>query len=63
MEHHKDCHQLQGWHPLGAGEDRWRILSYPGNKANDNNHSCILQVDIAGKRILMPGDIDLRAEK
>jgi competence protein ComEC len=45
------------------GVDRWRILSYPGDKTNDNNHSCILQVDIAGKRILMPGDIDRRAEK
>jgi competence protein ComEC len=31
--------------------------------ASDNNQSCVVQIEMAGKRILLPGDIDIKAEK
>ena len=44
-------------------EDRWRIFPYRVANASDNNQSCIVQVEMAGKRILLPGDIDKKAER
>jgi competence protein ComEC len=32
------------------------------DKASDNNQSCIVQIEMAGKTILLPGDIDKKAE-
>jgi competence protein ComEC len=59
--HHDNCHALNGWHPLG-GEDRWRIFNYQMDNASDNNQSCVVQIEMAGKTILLPGDIDKKAE-
>jgi competence protein ComEC len=60
--HHQNCHALKGWHPFGGGEDRWRVLAYKIDKASDNNQSCVVQIEMAGKTILLPGDIDKKAE-
>jgi len=59
--HHNNCHALSGWHSLG-GEVRWRVFNYQMDNANDNNQSCIVQIEMAGKVILLPGDIDKKAE-
>lgn len=59
--HHTNCHTLNGWHSLG-GEDRWRVFNYQMDNASDNNQSCIVQIEMAGKTILLPGDIDKKAE-
>ena len=61
-EQHKECHGLAGWHELGSGENRWRIFNYKIDAPSDNNQSCIVQIEMAGKRILLPGDIDNKAE-
>jgi competence protein ComEC len=34
----------------------------PANRWSDNNGSCVLQIDYAGSRILLPGDIEAPAE-
>lgn len=61
-EQHKECHGLAGWHELGSGKNRWRIFNYKLDTSSDNNQSCIVQIEMAGKRILLPGDIDIKAE-
>ena len=61
--HHHNCHDVQGWQSLGGGDNRWRIFHYEMVSASDNNQSCIVQLEMAGKRILLPGDIDKKAEK
>ncbi|MFT4907306.1 MAG: competence protein ComEC [Oleispira sp.] len=68
LQQHKNCHAVSGWKPLGRAEgvgeeDRWRIFPYRVANASDNNQSCIVQVEMAGKRILLPGDIDKKAER
>jgi competence protein ComEC len=60
---HNDCHGVDGWHSLEGGENRWRIFRYSMTNASDNNQSCVVQIEMAGKRILLPGDIDKKAEK
>jgi competence protein ComEC len=60
---HNNCHSVDGWHSLEGGENRWRILRYSMTNASDNNQSCVVQIEMAGKRILLPGDIDQKAEK
>jgi competence protein ComEC len=60
---HNDCHAVDGWHSFEEGGNRWRIFRYNMTNASDNNQSCVVQVEMAGKRILLPGDIDKKAEK
>jgi competence protein ComEC len=60
---HKDCHAIDGWHSSVNGKSRWRIFRYHMNNASDNNQSCVVQIEMAGKRILLPGDIDQKAER
>jgi competence protein ComEC len=60
---HNDCHTVDGWHYFEGSENRWRILRYDMTNASDNNQSCVVQIEMAGKRILLPGDIDNKAEK
>lgn len=63
--HHTHCHGIEGW-TLLSDEDRssrWRVLNYELPNASDNNQSCIVQMEMAGKRILLSGDIDKKAEK
>jgi competence protein ComEC len=61
--HHHDCHRIAGWHSFEGGDNRWRIFRYEMTNASDNNQSCVVQIEMAGKRILLPGDIDKKAEK
>jgi competence protein ComEC len=61
--HHNNCHDVQGWQSLGDGGNRWRIFHYEVPNASDNNQSCIVQFEMAGKKILLPGDIDKKAER
>ena len=73
--HHTHCHGNEGWMPFANTKgsegqilekehgSRWRIFNYNLPNASDNNQSCIVQVEMAGKRILLPGDIDKKAEK
>jgi competence protein ComEC len=60
---HKNCHKIYGWRLLGDGDIRWRVFHYEMANASDNNQSCIVQIEMAGRRILLPGDIDKKAEK
>ena len=74
---HLDCHQLApGWR-VGLSY-RWRIFnvslgaksrtnstvnSADNNRAiKDNDASCIVQFEIKGKKLLLPGDIEERVE-
>jgi len=60
--HHSDCHLQEGWHRMGEGDNRWRVFQYSLGNANDNNQSCVVQIEMSGKKIMLPGDIDNRAE-
>jgi competence protein ComEC len=60
---HNDCHGVEGWHSFEGSGNRWRIFRYSMTNASDNNQSCVVQIEMAGKRILLPGDIDKKAEK
>jgi competence protein ComEC len=60
---HHDCHSVVGWHYFEGSENRWRIFRYDMTNPSDNNQSCVVQIEMAGKRILLPGDIDKKAEK
>lgn len=60
--HHANCHTQADWHKLGKGEDRWRVFNYNLEFSSDNNQSCVVQIEMAGIKILLPGDIDKRAE-
>lgn len=42
---------------------RYRFFEYELPEANDNNQSCVVMVSFAGTRILIPGDIEVAAEK
>ena len=61
IDSHKNCHALDTqW----AGEGvRWRVFNVEMSNAGDNDLSCIVQVEMAGKGILIPGDIEKRVEK
>ena len=60
--HHNNCHNVKGWQSLGGG-NRWRVFHYAMANPSDNNQSCIIQIEMADKKILLPGDIDKKAEK
>lgn len=45
----------------GAGL-RWRILKQPIEQSSDNNRSCVVQLEVAGRRILFTGDIERSVE-
>lgn len=62
---HRDCHQLNKEWQLAQGL-KWRVFSLhksPGFSLSDNNQSCVIQFDIDGVRILMPGDVEEKIEK
>jgi len=61
MTDHQDCHKLTSeW--VAQGGVRWRTFNVELKKASDNDLSCIVQIEMAGKRILIPGDIEKRVE-
>ncbi|MCB1678473.1 MAG: DNA internalization-related competence protein ComEC/Rec2 [Halioglobus sp.] len=63
--------RVAGGHPCRAGQSwRWpggqtfRVLSPAGEAGlSSNNGSCVLQVDIDGYRLLLPGDIEAQRER
>lgn len=62
QSHHKNCHDVDGWQTLSHGAGRWRLFKYATNNGTDNNQSCVIQIEMSGKTILLPGDIDKKAE-
>lgn len=59
-----DCHTLGSeWH--GPLDYRWRVFNLPKEvkRISDNDQSCVVQFEIKGRRILMPGDIEKGIEK
>lgn len=59
---HKDCHGLDNqW--VGEAGMRWRVFDAELLKATDNNLSCVVQIEMEGKLILIPGDIEKRVER
>ena len=63
--YHNSCHGIEGWTFLSGIDrsSRWRVFNYELPNASDNNQSCIVQMEMKGKRILLSGDIDKKAEK
>lgn len=64
----QDCHQGYAssnldWHHL-TFQMKFRFFPVKAQlKQDDNNHSCVMQVDWYGHRFLLPGDIDKRVER
>jgi competence protein ComEC len=52
------CKVGQHWH---WGDAHFRII-HPGNSEVGNNASCVLVIEFAGQRIILPGDIEHGAE-
>lgn len=62
---HRDCHQLNNKWQLTHGL-KWRVFSLSQTRVislTDNNQSCVVQFEIHGVRILLPGDIEEKIEK
>lgn len=57
----QSCHQNQDWQSLSDGL-HYRFLLYKLDLKNDNNQSCVVQLEWFGHRILLPGDIDAAVE-
>jgi competence protein ComEC len=60
-----NCHLLGSRWRMQDGV-QWRVLSLDvqrnEQKKKDNNLSCVLQLQIAGKRVLIPGDVEKYVE-
>ncbi len=58
------CHQGQGWHWDGVD---FEVLLPPPGVAGDprffNRHSCVLRVRSGDRALLLPGDVDVFAER
>lgn len=62
---HNDCHDLNSEWRINKGV-KWRVFNLTGldeNRLSDNNLSCVIQIEMAGKRILMPGDAERKVER
>lgn len=61
---HIDCHSLTAKWREGSGFN-WRVLNLPSDDilVKDNNLSCVVQFEIKGRRILLPGDIEAKMEE
>lgn len=64
-DHHYNCHhQGGGW--LSEEGYRWRVFNFDGVRSadfeRDNNMSCVIQIEMSGVRILLPGDIEKTME-
>jgi competence protein ComEC len=61
-----NCTTGNGWHwswPGSSGAAVFTVLHpQPAHRWSDNNGSCVLQIDYAGSRVLLPGDIEAPAE-
>ncbi len=61
---HRDCHGLElKWQD--NGRFRWRAFNLPADieLVADNDQSCVVQLEINGKKILIPGDIGRHVEQ
>lgn len=62
---HNNCHNLSSvWR--FKGRLKWRVFSLAGldeSRLSDNNLSCVVQIEMAGQRILIPGDAERKIEK
>ncbi len=53
------CHHTKSWRWDGVD---FQFLSLPKLDKSDNNHSCVLKVTVGSHHILLPGDIERKAE-
>ena len=63
---HSDCHQLNNEWQVANGL-KWRVFSLTKAREfyftlKDNDQSCVVQLDIHGVKILLPGDIEEKME-
>lgn len=56
---HEPCVAGQQWQWDGV---RFRVLHPDNNRHSDNNGSCVLLIETAGRRVLLTGDIEREAE-
>jgi len=62
---HLECHRLDARWRSENGV-KWRVFNVSDvswSRENDNNASCVVQIEMLGRRILIPGDAELRIEK
>ena len=62
---HRDCHYLNNDWQSTKGL-KWRVFNLTNldvARVKDNDMSCVVQLEMAGQRILMPGDIERRTER
>ena len=62
---HTNCHDLGNEWQLKQGM-RWRVFNLAGldsKRLSDNNLSCVIQIEMAGWRILIPGDAERKIER
>jgi competence protein ComEC len=57
-----DCREYRSWQWDGIHFALFSWMSFGGNANRDNNYSCILKVSGRDFSILLPGDIEKRAE-
>lgn len=65
QKYHKDCHDLSHQWQMNEGL-KWRVFNPVGldvNRLSDNDLSCVIQIEMAGKRILIPGDAEKKIER
>ncbi len=68
LDDHINCHNLDPRWRLGHGF-QWRALNLPATETetesvvSDNNQSCVVQFNINGHRLLLPGDIENKQEQ
>lgn len=63
-DHHYNCHNLNNQWQINGGF-KWRVFNLKDTqlkRMSDNNLSCVVQIEMAGKRILIPGDVEKSIE-
>ena len=56
----RTCHHYHSWQWDGV---KFNFLAIKNNKFYDNNKSCVLKISTKNSSILLPGDIEIAAEK
>ena len=62
---HENCHDLTNSWQSTKGL-RWRVFNITNRdvaRMSDNDMSCVVQIEMSGQRILMPGDIEKKTER
>lgn len=63
-DHHYNCHNLNNQWQTNGGF-KWRVFNLKDTqlkRMSDNDLSCVVQIEMAGKRILIPGDVEKKIE-